>query len=124
MRLISLFCGIDEVPVEDVIVASLPLGFCKCGQELQAHSTEPERVPVRHRSNWFHWSAPRGNWWLRLDIASQKDALHLRPTTPVAAGPPGTPGPCDTQPARPRLRERPAGSSADKSAPFPAGAPH
>src|SRR6266481_2749674 len=129
MRLISAMlppCGVDEVEakVEDFIAASLHRGFCRCVPELQAHSTEPERVPARHRSNLFHWSAPRGNWWLRLDSASQKDVLRLRPTTPVVAGPPEIHGPCDTQPGRPRLREKPAGSSADKSAPFPAGAPH
>src|SRR6267142_5034492 len=121
MRLISAMlppCGIDEARVEDFIAASLHQGFCKCVPELQAHSTETERVPARHRSNWFHWSALRGSWWLRLDSASQKVAPRLELRTPVAAGPPGTPGPCDTQPAHPRLREKPAGSSADKSAPF------
>src|ERR1700686_3436378 len=129
MRLISAMpppCAIDEieVEVEDFIAATLRQGFCKCEPELQAHSTEPGRVPTRHRSNWSHWSALRGNWWLRLDSASQTDVPRLRPTMPVAAGLPGIPGPCDTQPARPRLREKPAGSSADKSAPFPVGAPH
>src|SRR4030088_3108746 len=102
MRLISAMlppCGIDEARVEDFIAASLHQDFCKCEPELQAHSTEPERVPARHRSNWFHWSAPRGNWWLPLDSASQKDVPRLEPTTPVAAGPPGIRGPCDTQPA-------------------------
>src|SRR5258708_35236522 len=126
MRLISampLPCVIDEVKVEDFIAATLLQGFCKCEPERQVHSTEPERVLARHRSNWFHWSAPRGNWWLRLDSASQTDGLRLGPRTPVAAGPRGTPGPCDTQPGRPRLREKPAGWSADKSAPFPVGAP-
>src|SRR6267378_358807 len=128
MRLISAMlppCGVDEVEakVEDVIAASLHQGFCRCGPGLRVHSTELERVPARHQSNWFHWSAPRGSWWLRLDSASQKDVPRLRPTTPVAAGPPGIPGLCDTQPARPRLREKPAGSSADKSGPFPVGAP-
>src|ERR1700675_5213656 len=120
MRLISAMpppCVIDEVKVEDFIAASLRQGFCKCEPERQVHSTEPEQVLVRHRSNWFHWSAPRGNWWLRLDSASQKDVPRLRPTTPVAAGPPGTLGSCDTQLVRPRLREKPAGSSADTSEP-------
>src|ERR1700674_800647 len=77
MRLISAMpppCGIDETEVEDFMAASLRQGFCKCEPELQAHSTELERVPVRHRSNWFHWSAPRDNWWLRLDSASQTRA--------------------------------------------------
>src|SRR5882762_8753238 len=126
MRLISAMlppCGVDEVEakVEDFIAASLLQGFCKCEPERQAHSTELERVLVRHRSNLFHWSAPRGNWWLRLDSASQTGVLRLGPRTPVAAGPRGTPDLCDTQPARPRLREKPAGWSADKSAPFPVG---
>src|ERR1700675_1999246 len=127
MRLISAMpppCVIDEVKVEDFIAASLRQGFCKCEPERQVHSTEPEQVLVRHRSNLFHWSAPRGNWWLRLDSASQTDVLRFGPRMPVAAGPRGTPDLCDTRPARPRLREKPAGSSADKSAPFPAGAPH
>src|SRR5882762_4239157 len=117
MRLISAMpppCGIDEVEVEvkveDFIAASLRQGFCKYVPKLQAHSTEPERVPARHQSSWFHWSAPQGNWWLRLDSASQKVAPRLEPRTPVAPGIPGTPDPCDTQPARPRLREKPAGS--------------
>src|SRR5712671_7243845 len=99
MRLISampLPCVIDEVKVEDFIAASLLQGFCKCEPERQAHSTELERVLVRHRSNWFHWSAPRDNWWLRLDSASLKDVPRLRLTMPVAAGPRGTPDLCDT----------------------------
>src|SRR6266403_2130211 len=89
MRLISAMlppCGVDEVEltVEDFIAASLHRGFCKCEPELQAHSTEPERVRARRRSNWFHWSAPPGNWWLRLDNASRKDVPRLEPRTPVA----------------------------------------
>src|SRR5712672_3496089 len=54
------------------IVASRPRGFCKCEPDPQARSTELEQVPVGHRSNWFHWSAPPGSWPLRLDSASQK----------------------------------------------------
>src|SRR5207237_938437 len=116
-------CGINEVKVEDLTAASLHQGFCKCGPELQAHSTEPGRAPTRQRSNWFHWSAPPDNWRLPLDSASQKVAPRLEPRTLVAAGTAGTRGPCDSQRARPRPHEKPAGSSADTSAVLPVAAP-
>src|SRR5882762_7526084 len=41
-----------------IVLASLHRGFCKCEPELQAHSTEPERVPTQHQNNWFRSSVP------------------------------------------------------------------
>src|ERR1700730_6307055 len=60
-----------------------PPSFDRSRPELQAHSTAPERLPVRHQSNSFRWSALPDNSRLRLDSASQGVAPSLEPRTPA-----------------------------------------
>src|SRR3979411_3023038 len=114
----------DEITVKDFTAANHHRGFCKREPDLQVRSTEPERVPARQQSHWFRWSTPPGNWRLRRDSASQKVAPRLELREPVAVGNLGIPGPCGTQPVRPRPHEKLAGSSVDKSAVLPVAAPH
>src|SRR6266850_5807595 len=105
------------------VIATLHRGFCRCEPDLQDHSTALEQVLAGHQSNWSHSLAPPGSWRPRPDSASQKVAPRLARRAPVAVGTPGIPGPCDTQPASPRPREKLAEWSADKSAVLPVAAP-
>src|SRR5260370_614755 len=64
-----------------IVLASLRRGFCKCEPELQAHSTEPERVPTQHQNNWFRSSVPPSSLWRRLDNGSPKAGPRLERKT-------------------------------------------
>src|SRR3977135_4526059 len=101
------------------VIATLHRGFCRCEPDPQAHSTELGQVPAGHQSNWSHSLAPPSSWRPRPDSASQKVAPRLGPKALVAVVSPGIPGPCDTQPAVPRPREKLAEWSADKSTVLP-----